>query len=144
MNTLRKNIVRHSGDISASDRFIAACSYLTLGTIGFVWFILNMFILKKAFTRFLMCNLIQSFVLAILYAILSLVLRTFFGILAAIPYLGKIFLNFMIFISAPIFHTLSLINAATLLFLAYLALFSLFGKLPYIPFITDIAKKNCA
>lgn len=128
-------------EIPVQERVIASLSYLSLGFIGFIWFCVNYFIIKKPMSDFLKCNIIQSFVLSIFYAILMTAYNILMGILFAIPFVGAAFyfIHNIIF-ATPIFFTLSLINFIILIFLAYLAIFPLFGKLPFIPCITQITK----
>ena len=123
------------------ERLISSGSYLTMGLIGMIWFLVNYFVVRKPMSKFLMCNIIQSFVLSIVYAIFTLAYGIFIGLLIAIPFIGNIFRfldNFLF--ATPIFNTMSLINFILFVFLVYLAVFPLFGKLPFIPFITKAAK----
>ena len=134
--------MQHKFEVSIFERIIAAGSYLTLGTIGFIWFLISILVLKKPMSRYLTCNLVQSFVLSILYAIVTLAYSIFIGLLTSIPFIGTLFLKLHIFLFAtPIFNTMNFINYLILLFLCYLSFIALFGKLPYVPYITDIAKK---
>lgn len=123
------------------ERFLAAASYLTLGLIGMLWFLFNHFAFKKQMSAFLTYNIVQSFLLSIIYAILTSLYNIFIGLLISIPFIGKIFLylhNFLF--NIPIFYTLNFINFIILICLLYLSLFALFAKLPFIPYITNIAK----
>ncbi len=134
--------MQHKTEVPFFERIIAAGSYLTLGTVGMIWFLISVFVVKKPMSGYLTCNLIQSFVLSILYAIISLAYSIFIGLLTAIPFVGTLFLKLHVFLfEMPIFNTLNFINYIILLFLCYLSFISLFGKLPYVPYITDIAKK---
>ena len=134
--------MQHNVEIPLFDRIIAAGSYLTLGTVGMIWFLISVLVVKKPMRRYLTCNIIQSFILSILYAILSLAYGIFIGLLTSIPVIGTLFLKLHIFLFAtPIFNTMNFINYLILLFLCYLSLIALFGKLPYVPYITDIAKR---
>lgn len=134
--------MQRSLEPSIFERIIAAGSYLTLGTIGFIWFLVSILLIKKPMSKYLTCNLVQSFVLSILYAIITLAYSIFIGLLTSIPFIGTLFLKLHIFLFAtPIFNTMNFINYLILLFLCYLSFIALFGKLPYVPYITDIAKK---
>lgn len=134
--------MQHKTDVTISDRILATGSYLTLGFIGMIWLIVSMLIVKKPMSRYLTCNIVQSFVLSILYAILSLAYSIFIGLLTSIPFIGGLFLKLHIFLFAtPVFNTMNFINYLILLFLCYLSIIAIFGKLPYVPYITDIAKK---
>lgn len=143
MNLLKENSnMRHNDCAPLFDRLIAAGSYLTLGTIGIIWLLISAVVIKRPMGGFLTCNLIQSFVLSIFYAIFSLAYNIFIGILISLPFAGKMFLKLHIFLfEAPIFSTMSFINYILLLFVCYLSVIALFGKLPFVPYITDIAKK---
>lgn len=133
--------MQHS-EAPAFDRLIATGSYLTMGAVGMVWFLLNFLFIKKPMKPYLMCNIIQSFIISILFAIFNLAYNIFIDLLVSIPFIGKLFLRIHIILFAtPVFSTLSLINYIVLLFLIYLSALALFGKLPYVPKITDITKK---
>lgn len=124
------------------DRLIAAGSYLTLGTVGMIWFILSFIFIKKPMSPFLTCNVVQSVIISILFAIFSLAYEIFIGILVNLPFVGKLFLRGHIFLfETPVFNTMSLINYLIFLFICYLSVIALFGKLAYVPYITDMAKK---
>lgn len=134
--------MQHKTEVSFFERFIAAASYLTLGTVGMVWLIVCAVVIKKPMSKYLTCNIIQSFVLSIIYAILSLAYGIFIGLLINIPFIGTLFLKLHIFLfETPIFNTMNFINYIILLFLCYLSFISLFGKLPYVPYITNMVKK---
>ena len=133
--------MQHSS-VSLTDRLIAVGSYLTLGAIGIIWFFISILLLKKATSKFLMYNLIQSFILSITCAIFFQIYDIFIDILSHIPLLGSVFILGHIYLfETPIYHTLSLANFIIVLFLIYLSVFSFLGKLPNLPFITNIVKK---
>lgn len=124
---------------SLLDRFIAVGSYLTLGTIGMLYFLINATVLKKPLGRFLAANLFQSFIISIVAAILI----TLGGIISDLLSGLLTLQNFQVV--ALLYYTvlgikLSLGNLLLLAFLIYLSIFSLFGMLPYIPGITNMAK----
>ena len=141
MTILRENTKMQPNNVSLADRLIATGSYLTLGLVGMVWLILNYLVVKKPMSKFLAYNVVQSFVLSILYAIFTSLYNIFIGILVGIPFVGKLFLfihNFLF--ETPIFHTMNFVNFVTLILLLYLSLFAIFAYLPYVPFVTNIAK----
>ncbi len=132
--------MQHS-EISLWERLLAAGSYLTLGLVGFVWILINHFVIKSEPSRFLNCNLFQSFMISIIFAVLSMAYKIFIGLLIAIPFLGKLFYMLHVFIfMTPIFHTLTLANFVVFVVLVYLSVFALLGTLPFIPYITKIVK----
>ncbi|MCD8024063.1 MAG: hypothetical protein LUE64_00845 [Candidatus Gastranaerophilales bacterium] len=134
--------MQRENSITPLERFLSAGSYLTLGVIGMIWFIINAFLFRRANSKYLVLNLVQSFIICIIFSIISLSYSIFIGILINLPLIGKFFLKMHILLfSAPIFATMSFINYVILLFLIYLSFISIFGKLPYVPFVTDIAKK---
>ena len=141
MTLLKENLEMQHNEPNLLERFISSGSYLTVGLIGMVWFLVNFFIIKKPMSKFLMYNIIQSFVISIIYAIITTAYNIFIDLFIAIPFIGGIF-RFMhnLLFATPIFNTMSLINFILLIFFIYLALFPLFGKLPFIPFITTAAK----
>ena len=133
--------MRHS-EPSLFERLISVGSYLTLGFIGMIWFLLNAVVLKKPNGKYLIYNLIQSFILSILYAIFTYAYDIFIGLYIRIPYIGNLFLKGHIFLfETPVFNTMSFVNFILLLLMIYLSSIALFGRLPYIPFITDVTKK---
>ncbi len=134
--------MQHNTGASPFDRLIAAGSYLTLGTVGMIWFLISILVIKKPMSRYLTCNLIQSFVLSIIYAIFTLAYNIFIGLFVAIPVIGKLFYKFHVFLfETPVFNTMSLVNHILLLFICYLSIIAILGKLPFVPYITDVAKK---
>ena len=144
MNTLKENLKMQlsKNETPLFERLIAIGSYMTFGTVGMIYLLLNYFVIKRPASRFLTTNIIQSFILSILYAIFSLLYGIFMPILVSIPLVGKILLfihNFLF--ETPIYFSWSFINFIIVLFLIYLSLFALFAKLPYIPFVTDISKE---
>lgn len=133
--------MRRNSENVIFERLIAAGSYLTLGLVGMVWFLLSFILLKKPMSRFLTCNIVQSFVISILYAIISLCYTIFIGILVNLPWVGRLLYRMHVFLfETPIYNTLSFINFFILIFLCYLSVFALLGKLAYVPFVTDITK----
>ncbi len=134
--------MRNGSQVPLFDRLIAAGSYLTLGTVGMVWFLINFIVVKKPMSRFLTYNIFQSFILSILFAIISLAYSVFIGILTSLPFVGKLFYDMHIFLlQTPIYNTMNFINFIIFIFISYLAIFALFAQLPFIPFVSDLVKK---
>lgn len=134
--------MRRHDEAGLFDRFIAVTSYLTLGFTGMIWFLLNAIVLRKPMKVYLTYNLVQSFVLSILYAIFTLLYDILMGILVNIPFIGSLFFRLHIFLfETPVFNTLSFVNFILIIFAGYLSLVAAFGQLPRIPFITDVVKK---
>lgn len=132
----------HNNEPTLFERLLATGSYLTMGTVGMVWFLLNFLIIKKPMKRYLMLNIMQSFILSILYAILTLAYNIVIDLLGAIPFIGKLFIKIHVWLFlTPVFSTLSLVNYILLLFFIYLSILALFGNLPYVPYITNAVKK---
>lgn len=142
MIILKENWKMQRSEVSLVERIVAAASYLTMGLVGFIWFLINYFVVKKEMSNFLRLNLFQSFIIAILFAVLSLIYQTVVGILFVIPFLGKIiyYMHIMVF-ATPVFNTLTLINYIVLGILIYLSIFAFLGTLPFIPYITNTVKK---
>lgn len=141
MIILKENLKMQHSEVGITERIVAAASYLTMGFIGLVWFLLNYFVLKKEMSKFLSCNIFQSFIISLIVAIFSLLYQTFVSILFVIPFIGKLiyFLHVLIF-ATPIFNTLTLANFITFIILVYLSVFALLGTLPFIPYITKMVK----
>lgn len=129
-------------NITLLDKIIAVFSYMTLGFLGMIWFLVNTLIIRKPMSNFLKYNLVQSFIISIILAIATYAYEIISGIVFNLGFIGDIFKMAHIYIFAtPIFNTMNFANYILLLFLIYLSVFALFGKLPFVPYITDIAKK---
>ena len=141
MTILKENLkMQHSG-ISITDRIIAVISYLTLGLAGMIWFIVNHLFIKKPINKFLMYNLVQSFILSIIYAIFVYAYGIIAGLLFRLPLIGKLLYIIHVFVcETPIFYTMSLINFVLIIFFIYLSVFASLGQLPKIPYVTDMVK----
>ena len=129
-------------NISVMDKVIAIFSYLTVGFIGMIWFLINTLFIKKPMSNYLKYNLVQSFIISIFLAIFSLAYNIISYFLFDLGPLGNMFRAAHNFIFAtPIFNTLTLVNFVLLAFVIYLSVIAFFGQLPYVPYITDVAKK---
>ena len=138
---MRENLKMQHNEPSIVEKFISVGSYITLGLIGMIWFIANFLVIKQPMSKFLMYNIIQSFILSIIYAIFITAYNIFIDILMAIPFIGGLFrfLNNLLF-GTPVFSTMSLMNFLIFAFVIYLSIFPIFGKLPFVPFVTNMTK----
>ena len=130
-------------NINPMERIIAAATYLTAGIAGFLWLILAAF-LKKSIKSFLMFHIMQSVFLAIAYFLFIELYKLVFIILIKIPLINSIllFANSIIFNPLPLFWSMSLMQIFTTVVILYLAITSFMGMYSYIPYVSDIIKRN--
>lgn len=133
-------------NISPIEKIISIFSYLSMGIIGLIWFIIAYF-MKKRLTYFLMYNITQSMIIAIFLAILKLGLNIIFSILAIIPLLNILSAKINYIISVKIL-TLPMLNLSFNIFevilhllLIYIIIGILSNRIFYIPYLTNIMSK---
>ncbi len=128
------------------EKIISVLSYFTMGIIGLVWLLIAHFA-KKKLRYFLMYNIIQSMVIAILLAILKLTLNIIFSILALIPFINIITakLNYIMSVRIlilPIFNlSFNIIEIIIHLILLYIIIGIIMGKIFFIPYLTNFISK---
>lgn len=124
------------------ERIISALSYITFGMAGVVWIIVC-YITKNQMSSFCSYNIYQSIFFAVFIYILSLFCSIVMGLLSAVPFLGKLINDFAIFFAGtPVYFGYSLWGLIIFLIICYLAIFSFFGRYPYLPFISDVIGSN--
>jgi len=133
---------------SMPERILSALAYFTYGILGIILIILSAF-LKIGLKPFVKFNCYQAILIGFIFGFLQLtynIIAGFFQLLTIIPFIGP-FLNslfqFIIFylMSFPLMIGMSLLQLAILALILYLAIFTLIGKDPYIPYISDAIKK---
>ena len=135
---MRSNGVR----VQIMERIISALSYLTFGMAGVVWIIVS-YIVKNRMSAFCSYNVYQSIFFAIFIYILSLFCSIVAGLLGAVPFLGGLINDFvMFFTQTPVYFGYTLWGLIVFAIVCYLALFSLLGRYPYLPFISDVIGSN--
>ena len=82
-------VQHNSVKILPIEKIISILSYLTMGIVGLIWFIIAHF-LKQKLKFFLMYNIAQSMVISIFLALIKIGLDIILSILAKIPFLRPI------------------------------------------------------
>lgn len=132
--------------VSPIEKIISILSYFTMGIIGLVLLLIAHFA-KKKIRYFLMYNIIQSMVIAILLAILKLTLNIIFSILALIPFINIITakLNYIMSVRIlilPIFNlSFNIIEIIIHLILLYIIFGVIMGRIFFVPYLTNFISK---
>ncbi|MBQ8475455.1 hypothetical protein IJ531_00170 [bacterium] len=130
------------GGVSLTDRLVSALSYYTCGIFSIIWIVFAN-VTNKRMTPYLTFNLYQAIFLSVALAVISLIYSIAANILVVIPFLGGMVKSFNLFFNqTPLYFGFTLSGFIVTLILTYLALFSLLGKRPYIPLISDIINTN--
>ena len=127
--------------VSVSDRAIAFLSYVSAGWVGFIYAII-FFFLKRKLSPFLRYNILQAIFIAFAYYVISLVFGLVFSLLSHIPIIQILVSWMQLIFNRPIFFQYSLIQVVVLGLFIYMALVSLGGKYPRIPYISNIIERN--
>lgn len=137
---------RNNTNIMPIEKIISILSYITMGIIGLVWVIIA-FVNKKSLRYFLMYNVSQSMVIAIILAIIKLLLDLIIPILWIIPIISYIatFLNFLVSVKVVTLHFLgvsfTIFELFVFLLLTYIILGVIAGRNFYVPVLTKIMQK---
>jgi len=123
------------------ERIVSALSYLTSGVIGFVWLILGV-LTKSSLRPFMKYHIFQSIFLAMGYFLLLVILEQISVIINFIPVVRNIFSLITFPFLIPIIFGLSIVQILIYTLLFYLAVTSFMGRYSYIPWISEIIKKN--
>lgn len=129
-------------NITLEDRIVSALSYLTFGIFSIIWIIFTA-IMKKKMTPFIAFNIYQAIFVSVILAVISLIYDIAINLLSVIPIIGGLvrWLNLLIN-QTPMFFTFTLTGLIVTIFITILALISLYGKRPLIPFVSDAIKSN--
>lgn len=131
---MRSNGIR----VQLMERIISALSYITFGIAGVIWVIVS-YVAKNRMSSFCSFNVYQSIFFSFFLYILSLICSIAAGLLSTVPFLGKLVNDFNLFFTqTPIYFGYSLWGLVIFVIVCYLAIFSLLGKYPYLPFISDV------
>ncbi len=128
------------------EKIISILSYLTMGIIGLIWLIISYF-LKKRLRFFLMYNITQSMIISIFLAIFKLILSILLSIIAVIPFIDILaaVINFIVSIKvmtvAFLNISFSIFEIFLYLLIIYIIIGILFGRIFYIPLLTDFMNK---
>ena len=128
-------------DSKIFERLIAAASYITFGTIGFIW-ILIAFFTKTNLKGYLKYHTFQSIFISIFYFIVSSLLGLVMQILSVIPVVNQIATRIYFWLNTPLFFGFSFINSIIYLIIIYLVVTCLAGRYSYLPWVSDIIKEN--
>src|SRR5574344_360496 len=83
------------------ERIIAALSYITLGTVGFIWLLIAFFN-KTHIKTFLRYHIFQSIFLSIAYFLIWQILGLAVNVLSIIPFIGGLLLQITIYLNMPL------------------------------------------
>lgn len=123
------------------ERIVSALSYLTSGVIGFIWLILGV-LTKSGLRPFMKYHIFQSIFLAMGYFLLMIILEQVSVVINFIPVVRNIFSLITFPFLIPIIFGLSIVQILIYTLLFYLAVTSFMGRYSYIPWISEIIKKN--
>jgi len=126
---------------SLIEKIIAGLSYITLGTVGFIWLIIGIFT-KNTLKPYLQYHIFQSIFLAIGYFLLSHLLGMVMNILSMIPFVGGLIMGITYYLNMPLIFEYSLIQMVCYTIIAYLVVTSAQGQFSYIPWVSEIIKAN--
>lgn len=123
------------------ERIVAALSYLTAGMIGFIWLILGV-LTKSSLRPFMKYHIFQSIFLSMAYFLLLVIIEQVAIVINFIPIVRNIFSMITFPLMIPLFFGLSIIQVLIYTLLFYLTVTSFMGRYSYIPWISEIIKKN--
>ena len=123
------------------ERIIAALSYLTGCTVGFIWFLIAIFT-KQNLRPFLKYHIFQSIFLAIGFFLLTFFVNLLGNVLSFIPGLNIVIMHVSYLLGAPLISHFSLIDLVVYAVVFYLAITSFMGQYSYIPWVSGIIKAN--
>ncbi len=129
-------------NITFLDKIISVLTYLSLGFFGLIWIIFA-HVTKKYISRFVYFNIFQSIFISVLFTVISLLFDITINFLIEFPFIGSLVEKFYIlFVQKPIYLDLSTLNLLVLALIIYLCACSFFGKIPKLPFITNVIRDN--
>ena len=123
------------------ERIVSALSYLTAGMVGFIWLILGV-LTKSSLRPFMKYHIFQSIFLSMGYFLFLIILEQLSVIINWIPIVRNIFSMLLFPFIIPIVFGLSIVQILIYTVLFYLALTSFMGRYSYLPWISEIIKKN--
>lgn len=129
-------------NISLIDKLISIFTYYTFGGVGVIWFI-TCTVTKTHLPKFTKYHILQSIFLSIILYLLTLLIEIGVSFTISLPIIGDVIKKIIIFTAqTPIYLGFSLINYAIFITITYLAIFALFGKYSYFPYISEMVKTN--
>jgi len=145
---MSNNIYNLSNLPSMPERVLSALAYLTFGVVGIVLIIASA-LLKTGLKPFVKFNVYQSILLGFILGFLQItydLIDGLFQLLQIIPFLGKFLYSLFQFIvyylmGFPVLFGFSLLSSAIIIAVLYLAVMTILGKNPYIPYLSDAIKR---
>lgn len=137
---------RNNANIMPIEKIISILSYITMGIVGLVWVIIA-FVNKKSLRYFLMYNVSQSMVIAIILAIIKLILDLLIPILWIIPIISYIasLLNFIVSVKVVRLYFLgisfTIFELFVFLLLTYIIAGVIVGRNFYVPILTKLMQR---
>lgn len=124
-------------NIKTSDKIISVLSYMTGGFAGFIWMIFCS-VTKKQMNKFLLFNVYQSILLALLIYFIDLLFKMVYHILIMIPYVNILVNSLYYAIYTPVYYGWSIVGLILFGMYVYLILFSILGRIAYLPWVSNI------
>ena len=123
--------------VTIIDRLVSGSTYLTGGFVGFIWLI-GCAILKKETSRFLLFNIYQAICLSLFIYVIYRLFVVIHDLLILVPGVRILVNSLWLFLYSPILYNRSIVGLIVFIIYLYLMFVSLFGKIPYFPWISKI------
>ena len=130
-------------NIAPIENVVSVRSYITMGIVGLIWILLAV-LSKRKLKYFMMYNIAQSMIISMILLIFKLILELIFIIFAKIPILDVIagLINFVISVKIivinPLHMSFSAIQLIVFIFLLYIIVGVILGRILYIPWLTNL------
>ena len=131
----------HNAKPYMRERIVSALSYLSMGTIGFIWLILGV-ITRSNLRSFTQYHIFQSIFISIGYFLLCMFFGFVLNILSLIPFINRLVAQLTFYFNAPLFGPYSLIQTVLYGVIIYLAVTSFMGQYSRIPWVSNIIDQN--
>lgn len=137
---------RNNTNIMPIEKIISILSYITMGIVGLIWVIIA-YVNKKSLRYFLMYNVSQSMVIAIVLAIVKLLLDLIIPVLWIIPVISYIasLLNFLVSVKVIRLYFLgvsfTIFELFIFLLLSYIISGVIVGRNFYVPGLTKLMQR---
>ncbi len=138
--------MQNNHNIAPIEIIVSVLSYITMGIIGLIWVLLAV-LSKRKLKYFMMYNIAQSMIISMLLVLLRLFFELVCIILSKIPILDIVagLLNFIISVKIivinPLHMSFNAIQLIVFIFLIYIIVGVISGKLFYIPWLTNVMQK---
>lgn len=144
---MKTKVQHNSVKILPIEKVISVLSYLSMGIIGLIWFVIAYY-RKQRLKFFLMYNIAQSMVISIFLALIHLMLDIILSIFAKIPFIDFIaaviyyIFNFKILRIYFLNLSFTVPELLIVLLIGYIITGVILGRIFYIPFLTDLMSKT--